>query len=171
MRYTVSSELYDSETETEVDSGFVKILNGPQIEIEIDRRKPTVLYARLNGSRVPLVTRIAANNTLQLSLRGYTYDVEVRNERDQYLQTLLRQTAVANAGSTSIKSPMPGLIKQVQVEDGQRVKKGERLFVLEAMKMENDIKAPQAGLISAVSTSEGEAVEKNHLLCIIKAAE
>jgi biotin carboxyl carrier protein len=62
---------------------------------------------------------------------------------------------------------MPGLIKKVHVTVGQTVKKGEKLFVLEAMKMENDIKSPIAGVVEKISVEDGAAVEKSALLCTI----
>jgi biotin carboxyl carrier protein len=54
---------------------------------------------------------------------------------------------------------MPGLVKSVAVEVGEEVQKGQRLIVLEAMKMENDITAPKAGRIVELHTSAGATVE------------
>jgi biotin carboxyl carrier protein len=63
---------------------------------------------------------------------------------------------------------MPGLLKEVLCTEGKRVRKGETLFVLEAMKMENSIKAPVHGIVSKVSTQIGKAIEKGSVLCIIQ---
>ena len=54
---------------------------------------------------------------------------------------------------------MPGTIVSVNVSDGQSVKKGDVLVVLEAMKMENEIKAPNDGTITSVAVSKGESVD------------
>jgi biotin carboxyl carrier protein len=69
-----------------------------------------------------------------------------------------------------VVAPMPGLLKSLNVKQGQRVKKGERLFILEAMKMENEIKSPMEGIVGVVQATAGTAVEKNFLLCMIEAA-
>ncbi|MCC6845938.1 MAG: biotin/lipoyl-binding protein [Bacteroidetes bacterium] len=67
-----------------------------------------------------------------------------------------------------VSAPMPGLIKSATVSVGHKVKKGDTLFILEAMKMENSIKSPINGVISDVFVVAGEAVEKSHILCTIK---
>ncbi|HCN05274.1 MAG TPA: hypothetical protein DIS79_06600, partial [Bacteroidetes bacterium] len=67
-----------------------------------------------------------------------------------------------------IAAPMPGLLKATIVRDGDVVRKGEMLFTLEAMKMENVISAPIAGTVHVAEISEGTAVEKGTLLCTIE---
>lgn len=62
---------------------------------------------------------------------------------------------------------MPGTILAVNVSNGQSVKKGDVLMVLEAMKMENEILAPCDGTVSAVSVQKGATVETGALLCAI----
>ena len=63
---------------------------------------------------------------------------------------------------------MPGNILKVNVTQGQAVKEGEVLCILEAMKMENEILAPKAGTIVAVSTSKGASVASGDALCAIQ---
>ena len=72
--------------------------------------------------------------------------------------------ATGTAGSTPIKSPMPGNIIKINVSVGDVVKNGDVLCVLEAMKMENDIVAPSDGTVSSVNTSKGSAVNSGDLL-------
>ncbi len=75
--------------------------------------------------------------------------------------------AAAPAGGEIVKAPMPGTILDVKVSAGQAVKAGDILFVLEAMKMENEILSPCDGTVGAVSVSKGQAVETGALLCNI----
>ena len=75
--------------------------------------------------------------------------------------------AAAPAGGEKITSPMPGTILSVNVQNGSVVKKGDILFILEAMKMENEIMAPCDGTVAAVSVTKGAAVESGTLLCVI----
>ena len=70
------------------------------------------------------------------------------------------KTAVVN----DLKAPMPGLILDVLVSEGQEVKKGDKVLILEAMKMENVIKAPADVTIKEVKIEKGDNVEKNHTL-------
>ena len=72
--------------------------------------------------------------------------------------------ASAPAGGETIKAPMPGTILKVNVSNGQAVKKGDVLFVLEAMKMENEIPAPQDGTIASVNVQKGSSVNANDVI-------
>ncbi|MCR4711892.1 MAG: biotin/lipoyl-binding protein [Clostridia bacterium] len=74
----------------------------------------------------------------------------------------------APAGKESVTSPMQGTILSVNVKPGDRVKAGQVLMILEAMKMENEIMAPVAGLVTSVEAAAGAAVEAGKLLCIIE---
>ena len=75
--------------------------------------------------------------------------------------------AAAPAGAQTIKAPMPGTILKVNVSNGQAVKKGDVLFVLEAMKMENEIMAPCDGTVNGVAVNAGASVESGSALCTI----
>lgn len=68
------------------------------------------------------------------------------------------------AGEKSVLSPMAGLVRSVAVQVGDEVEKGQKLVVLEAMKMENQISAPTAGTVKAVHVSEGEQIPDGHVL-------
>ena len=76
--------------------------------------------------------------------------------------------SAAPAGGEKITSPMPGNILSVNVSNGDTVKKGQVLMVLEAMKMENEIMSPIDGTIVSVNTTKGATVESGALLCVIK---
>lgn len=72
-----------------------------------------------------------------------------------------------NVEGTKVTAPMPGNINDVSVKVGDSVKNGDKLVVLEAMKMENDITAPADGTIAAVSVSKGDVVSTGDLLVVI----
>lgn len=71
------------------------------------------------------------------------------------------------SGGEKVCAPMPGTILDVRVSNGASVKKGDILFILEAMKMENEIMAPCDGTIASVSAAKGAAVDSGALLCVI----
>ena len=76
--------------------------------------------------------------------------------------------AAAPAGGTIVESPMPGNIWKVIVKEGQQVKEGETLIILEAMKMENEIPAPCDGVVASLHVAEGAAVNGGDILVSIK---
>lgn len=75
--------------------------------------------------------------------------------------------AAAPAGGTKVTAPMPGTILDVKVQNGQSIKKGDLLVILEAMKMENEIYAPCDGTVGSVSVKKGDSVETQALICTI----
>ena len=75
-------------------------------------------------------------------------------------------TAALAAGEV-VKSPMPGNILKINVAQGQAVKEGDVLIVLEAMKMENEIVAPKSGSVAQIAVSKGQVVETGTPLVVI----
>lgn len=96
-------------------------------------------------------------------VNGNKYQLQVKDKFDDLLKSL----GLDNLNSSKvneIKAPMPGLVLDVRVIDGQSVLKGDPIIVLEAMKMENIIKSPADGTIKKVNVKKGIAVEKNQVL-------
>ena len=75
-----------------------------------------------------------------------------------------KPAAAAPAGAEAVKAPMPGTILDVKVSNGQAVKKGDVLCVLEAMKMENEIMAPRDGSVASVNVNKGATVNTGDVL-------
>ena len=75
--------------------------------------------------------------------------------------------AAAPAGAETVKAPMPGNILEVRVKDGQAVQAGDVLFILEAMKMENEIMAPCDGTVKQVLVNKGATVNSGDPLVVI----
>ncbi len=74
---------------------------------------------------------------------------------------------VATAAGDPVKAPMPGIVLKVQVKEGQAVKAGQVLVILEAMKMENEIVAPKAGTVAQIVAPKGTNVESGAPLVIL----
>ena len=74
----------------------------------------------------------------------------------------------AAAGGGTLQAPMPGKILSVKVKQGDTVKIGDVILILEAMKMENDIMAPADGKVKAVNVKEGDSVNTGDILIVIE---
>jgi len=74
----------------------------------------------------------------------------------------------AKAGQEVIKAPMPGTILSINVKEGDNVKKGQILLILEAMKMENEIVSPRDGKIAKIVVSKGSSVNTGDDMVIIE---
>ncbi len=118
---------------------------------------------------------------LRITVNGTVYDVQVEElGSDAAPAPAPAPAAVASAAPVKaaaqrktaaagekVAAPMPGTIVSVNVSEGQSVKKGDVLVVLEAMKMENEIKAPRDGSISSVAVSKGASVDTGATLVTI----
>jgi biotin carboxyl carrier protein len=99
----------------------------------------------------------------QVLLHGRLFPITVEDEREKRL----RSTAgggVAETGEFHLRAPMPGLVVAIPVEEGQTVKRGQVLLILESMKMQNELKAPRDGTVGRVRVKGGETVEQKQIL-------
>lgn len=76
--------------------------------------------------------------------------------------------AAAPSGGERVCAPLPGNVWKLKVKNGDTVKKGDVVVILEAMKMENEIMASCSGTICNVSVSEGQSIDTGALICEIK---
>ena len=111
--------------------------------------------------------KIEASNPLKrqytILINGNRYQVAIKNQLDQLIEDLGLGLG-ADAIEDDVIAPMPGAILSVNVAEGDEVKEGDVLCVLEAMKMENALVAPRDGVIQSVEVATGDTVEKNVLL-------
>jgi biotin carboxyl carrier protein len=107
-------------------------------------------------------------DNVKVSFRGYSFSGRALQEHHHTLLTVLHASPAMRSRTIRIATPMPGLLKSVLTSDGSEVRKGQALFTLEAMKMENSITAPIHGIVRDVCTSEGQALDKGFRLCTIE---
>lgn len=103
----------------------------------------------------------------QVLLRGRLFPVKIEDEREKRLRAAAGG-GVAETGEFHLKSPMPGLVVAVPVEEGQQVKKGQVLLILESMKMQNELKSPRDGVVSRIRVKVGESVEQKQALLSVQ---
>jgi biotin carboxyl carrier protein len=106
------------------------------------------------------------NGEYQVLLLGHLFNVCVEDERARRLAQAAR-AFLPVSGEVQIKAPMPGLIVAIPVTEGQIVKQGDVLVILESMKMENELKAPRDGIVSAVRVQPGQNTEQGQTLVTI----
>ena len=102
----------------------------------------------------------------QVLVLGRLFTVRVEDERVRRLAQASRGF-IPGSGEIQIKAPMPGLIVAVLAVEGQIVKRGDVLVVLESMKMENELRAPRDGSVTAVRVQTRQSVEQNQALVTI----
>ena len=85
-----------------------------------------------------LIEADATGKKLKIEIEGEIFDIEIKDELDQVLEKMGFGSA-SNKQIKEIKAPMPGLVLEIAVTDGQDVNEGDKILILEAMKMENSI--------------------------------
>ena len=123
---------------------------------------------KINGKEYNVAIGEASGKMLSVNVNGADYQVELENAPAAApvaapVAAPKAEAAPAAAPKAAgaglvVKSPLPGIIISVDVKEGQAVKRGQKVAVIEAMKMENDILAEADGTITAVHTRKGESV-------------
>lgn len=120
----------------------------------------------VDGRSLPVSVESTGEDTLRVTVAGRRTEVHVKDERALLLEEFGLDEELAGGGA--VVAPMPGLVLDVLVEEGDAVEAEQGLIVLEAMKMENELRAPAKGTVTAIHATAGDAVDKNDVLIEIE---
>ncbi len=147
-------------------NGFVFHFSRSELEsLDLVAISPTE-FNMLNGHQsvnARLLKADLLNKTFSIETGGETFEVVIKDALDQQLEQMGFGTAMGKQVK-EIKAPMPGLVLEIAVTDGQVVREGDRILILEAMKMENSILIHADATIKKVAVVAGQAVEKGQVL-------
>lgn len=120
---------------------------------------------KIGGTDYTAIVEDMRNGHMQVTVNGQTYQVEVPQTVAQVPQSAAAtHSAPQTGGPKNVVSELPGTVTTVNVSAGQRVKRGETLLVIEAMKMANDIVSEVDGTVQRVVVSAGQSVNQGDLL-------
>jgi pyruvate carboxylase len=140
---------------------FYGMQKGDEVTVNLEAGKTLVIKFLTVGEPHP-----DGNRTVFFELNGQPREVDIR---DKSLGSTTKQAAKADpAKEGEIGAPLPGLITVIAVEPGQHVKKGDRLIVLEAMKMQSTVYSPKDGKVAKIIAQVGQQVEAKDLLMVIE---
>jgi biotin carboxyl carrier protein len=133
--------------------------------LDIIKKSSDQFHLLYNGKsyNIKLDKSNANSKQIFVELNGTRYVADILDELDSLVEKMGLSSS-GNKISGFIKAPMPGLILDVLVESGQSIEKGDPLFILEAMKMENVIKAVDSALVKEVHVRKGQTVDKSQLI-------
>ncbi len=168
---------------------YVALINGDERTVEVTELASGKFRLVMDGREMMVDAREVSDSTLSLVngddaynielehdphgqgdnvlVRGHLINVEVMDLRTMRLRRAA-ESAGGPAGPAQICAPMPGMVVDIFVEEGQEVTEGQGLLVVEAMKMENELKSPKDGVVKNLSATKGEAVDSGVALCVIE---
>jgi biotin carboxyl carrier protein len=151
-------------------------------EIAVARRDGTYVV-EVDGVAREVDSRKLEGDFYTILVEGRSYEVSVEHNGDRYfvrhgaaeqVVTLTdpgrtaREANAARHGAADVVTVMPGKVVRVLVHEGEQVREGQGLVVVEAMKMENEITSPKSGTVSRVDVKPGVAVEAGATLLIVE---
>ncbi len=156
----------DQEFVIEVGKDNQIIVNGEPYAVDFQQMPGSGVTSLLIDNRSFEAVVEEQDGVWQVLIRGELYEVAVDDERSRRLASARGDLLPAD-GEAVIQSPMPGIIIAVSVVEGQTVRKGDKLVILESMKMENELRSPRDGTVSQIRTGAGATVEKDQVLLVI----
>jgi biotin carboxyl carrier protein len=166
--YTITvnnAKEFKTELNRQIDNTVSGNLNGQKFSADIIKVREGV-YHLLKDSvsyNLEIVNHNPEEKKMFVKINNTPYTLDIKDKYDDLLHSLGLDNLAAKKVN-DIKAPMPGMVLNILVTEGQEVRKGDALIVLEAMKMENILKSPTDGVIKKIAINKGVAVEKNQLL-------
>ncbi len=161
---------------------FRILVDGEPHEIDLEGKAPS-LTVRVDGAAYR--ARVSGGtNRYQVRVGAARHTVEVRGNQvlvDGHPHSVSAEPAALVQGGSAgsgragsgavfeVRPPMPGRVVKVRVAPGDRVRRGQTLVVLEAMKMQNEIPAPDDALVRTVFVREGESIPGDRVIAVLEA--
>jgi biotin carboxyl carrier protein len=164
MKYYATIE--DETFEIEINQLGELCIDGNCVPVDFQSISGSSIYSVLLGQASYEALVEARDDCYEVLLQGTLYRVCVEDERIRRLAHAARGFAPPS-GEIAIKAPMPGLIIDVPVQEGQVIAEGDVLVILESMKMENELRAPRSGVIRQVRVQTGDSVEQHQTLVAV----
>ena len=160
------TEIDDLEYQIEIISDKKVVINGKPSKFDFQVLRQLLSYSLLIEGDSYEVNVYQDNGIWEVLLRGKQFSVNVEDEREKHLRLAAGQGVVLD-GTVTLLAPMPGLVIEIPVKEGQEVKEGDVLVILESMKMQNELRAPRDGTVSQIQTQLNDNVERKQALLIL----
>jgi biotin carboxyl carrier protein len=143
--------------------GWRVTLDGKPVAVDAAEIAPNTISILLEGQSFEITVTPSPDGKLNLQTGAHVFTAEVIDPR----AWSGRHGSVEAEGSQQIVAPMPGKVVRLLVKAGDRVEAGQGLFVVEAMKMQNEIRSPKSGIVERVLAKEGQPVNAGEVLCVV----
>ncbi len=137
---------------------------------------------KINGNVYHVSIGEIEKNIAHVEVNGTVYNVEMEEDAPVKVSApkpsaaprtatgapVIAKPTAAGGGANAVKSPLPGVVNDILVKEGDAVNAGQTILILEAMKMENNINATKAGKVTAIKVNKGDSVLEGTELIIIE---
>jgi pyruvate carboxylase subunit B len=149
----------------EVDLGGDGIrIDGRRVDAELRQVPGTPMqHLLLNGASHTLHATNGEPGAWSVHLDGARHELDVVDERTRAIRAMTAKST-GPRGPKPVRAPMPGLVVRMLVQPGERVRAGQGVAIVEAMKMENELKADAEGVVARVAVAAGQTVEKGAVM-------
>jgi acetyl/propionyl-CoA carboxylase alpha subunit len=165
MKYITSIE--DQKFEIEILDEHHIVVDGETYEISFEPITGQPVFSLLINQESYDAYVYEGDDGWEVLLRGTLYRTQVVDELEQRLRAAV-ENGLTQSGEFFLKAPMPGLVIDILVRDGQEIEQGDVLMVLESMKMQNELKSPQSGIVSGVRVEIGDHVDRRQTLLSVR---
>ena len=138
-------------------------INGNVYDVNIQSIEDNIAEVEVNGTSYS----VAVDKTIQASKTPRLMRSVSVPSTDSAPSTVKTASPTASKGAGTVKSPLPGVILEIYVKEGDMVKMGQKVIMLEAMKMENNISADKEGKVVSIKVSKNDAVMEGDILIVI----
>ena len=168
LRVRVNERAYTVSVDQTGKDRFDATVNGERFELEVATSEHIASWlVRYSNEPIHAQTRVLPNGKVDVWLAGIPFPASVQAVgigRYPIAREALRQESIGG----EVRSLMPGRVTSILVKEGEAVKEGTPLLILEAMKMQNEITSPIAGEVKSVIAKEGATVKKDSVLILIE---
>ncbi len=126
------------------------------------------LIVKVDGKDYKVFVEETDEGKIKVHCEGDVYEVETKKDVETSAIERLHKHKSEERGDAEIIAPLPGIIYEVKIKKGANVKQGQSLFILMAMKMENDITAPRDGTIKEIKVKKDDNVNKGDVLAVLE---
>lgn len=139
---------------------FKFVIQGNEYEVEILNVEENIAEVEVNGTTY----KVEVEKKMQQTKTPKLVRSVVSPSTESHSSTAKTSSPTSQKGAGYIKSPLPGTILNVFVKEGDKVKIGDKLLLLEAMKMENNVNADKEGIVKSIKVKVGDAVLEGDML-------
>jgi glutaconyl-CoA/methylmalonyl-CoA decarboxylase subunit gamma len=126
------------------------------------------LTIKVDGKEYDVEVEETDEGKILVHCNGDVYEVETAQSKEASIFSKLKKKEIEEDGKSAIVAPLPGIIYDIKVKKGDKVKEGQSLIMLIAMKMENDISATKEGTIKELKVKKNDKVNKGDILLVIE---